>query len=186
MTAGRSNVTHPGTFTGVERRADLVLRSQCPADTATIASAVADVLVAGDVIVLGGDLGAGKTTFTKGLGRALGVSDTITSPTFTLAQMYEANDFVVHHLDVYRIDDPNDVMDLALPELYDSGGVVIIEWGDRIEAALPDSYLFVRFEFGADDDERELSLIGVGPHWHHRLSGVQTVLGPHTSRTQQH
>jgi len=136
------------------------------------------------VLVLGGDLGAGKTTFTKALGAALGIDDNITSPTFTLANQYESGRLLLHHLDVYRIDQIEDVADLALPELYESGGVVVIEWGDTIAPALPAGYLLVRFEFGEGDDERELALHAIGPRWMNRVDNLQNSLANYVDAEQ--
>lgn len=160
----------------MDRSPALVVFAASPQDTAAIAEAIAAVLVAGDVLVLGGDLGAGKTTFTKALGAALDITDHITSPTFTLAQQYDGGRLPLHHLDVYRIDQIEDVIDLALPELYESGGVVVIEWGDTIAPALPAGYLFIRFEFGAGDDDRSLACHTVGPAWTARAPGLKAAL----------
>lgn len=140
-----------------------------PAETATVAAALAAHVQSNDIVVLGGDLGAGKTTFTKAFGAALGVESAITSPTFTLAQRYDGGRLVVHHLDVWRIEQLDEVIDLALPELFESGGVVVIEWGDTIVPALPADYLSVTFVFGEGDDDRVLELDGVGPQWQKRL-----------------
>ena len=161
----------------MDRQVDLVAHSRGPADTARIAIAVAAELVADDVVVLGGDLGAGKTTFTKSLGGALGIDEHITSPTFALAQRYDGGRLVLHHLDVYRINQIEEVADLALPELYESGGVVVIEWGDTIAPALPAQYLLVRFGFGDGDDERTLHLSAFGPAWQARSERLRHGLG---------
>ena len=166
----------------MERAADLTVQSSSPADTAAIAAAIADVLVPNDVLVLGGDLGAGKTTFTKALGAALGIDEPITSPTFTLAQQYEGGRLVVHHLDVYRIDQIEEVIDLALPELFESGGVVVIEWGDTIAPALPSSYALVSFGFGDGDDDRTLSLTAVGTAWGARTARLNEALASYKPR----
>lgn len=160
----------------MERPADLVARSASPEQTAEIAHAIAAVVQPNDVIVLGGDLGAGKTAFTKAFGAALGVTDPITSPTFTLAQQYDGGRLTVHHLDVYRIDQIEEVIDLALPELFESGGVVVIEWGDTIAPALPAGYALVRFGFGDGDDDRSLSLTAVGADWVARVPALQAAL----------
>ena len=85
-------------------------------ETQTVAARLAVLVRAGDLIVLCGDLGAGKTAFTQGLGRALGVTAPITSPTFTLANRYEGDNLTVHHLDVYRLARIEEVRDLGLPE----------------------------------------------------------------------
>lgn len=160
----------------MERPADFVASSSSPADTAVIAAAIAQVLAPNDVLVLGGDLGAGKTTFTKALGAALGIEEPITSPTFTLAQQYDGGRLTVHHLDVYRIDQIEEVIDLALPELFESGGVVVIEWGDTIAPALPAGYALLRFGFGEGDDDRTLALTAVGPAWAARVPALTDML----------
>ncbi len=128
------------------------------------------------MLVLGGDLGAGKTTFTKALGLALGIDEVITSPTFTLHQQYEGGRLTLHHLDVYRIDQIEEVVDLALPELFESGGVVVIEWGDTIAPALPAGYALLSFAFGTGDDERVLSLTAVGARWLARVPALTHLL----------
>lgn len=162
----------------MERPVDLVARSNGPDDTGAIAAVIAETVVAGDVIVLGGDLGAGKTAFTKAFSAALGVTEAVTSPTFTLHQRYDTGRLVVHHLDVYRIEQIEEVTDLALPELFESGGVVVIEWGDTIAPALPaDGYLLLRIEFGAGDDDRSLHLTAHGVPWQARLGRLRESLG---------
>ena len=160
----------------MDRPPEIVAPASSPQDTATIAKAIAAVLAAGDVLVLGGDLGAGKTTFTKALGAALGIDENITSPTFTLAQQYDGGRLVLHHLDVYRLDQIEEVIDLALPELYESGGVVVIEWGDTIAPALPAGYLLIRLAFGEGDDDRTLALHAIGPAWMSRISDLKATL----------
>jgi len=154
----------------------MVALSAAPQETAAIAAAIAAELAPGDVLVLGGDLGAGKTTFTKALGKALGIDEHITSPTFTLAQQYDGGRLTLHHLDVYRLDSIDEVIDLALPELYESGGVVVIEWGDTIAPALPAGYALVRFGFGEGDDDRQISVTAIGPGWTARVPALKAAL----------
>lgn len=160
------------------RPPDLRVRSAAPADTEAVARAIAALCRADDVIVLGGDLGAGKTTFTKALAAGLGVTEQVTSPTFTLAQQYTTGRLPLHHLDVYRIDQLDEVVDLALPELYESRGVVVIEWGDTIAPALPASFLALSFEFGDGDNDRLLELRLIGPGWQPRLEALRESLAP--------
>lgn len=143
-----------------------------------------DLAQPGDVLVLGGDLGAGKTTFTKSFGAGLGVSEPITSPTFTLAQRYDTGRLLLHHLDVYRLDQIDEAIDLALPELLESGGVVVIEWGDKILPALPPDFLHIGFSFGEGDDDRRLDFVAIGPRWQGRVTSIAEALTGHVLETK--
>ena len=114
--------------------------------TQRLAESVAAVVRPGDVLGLDGDLGAGKTTFVRYLARALGVTTPVTSPTFTLANIYETGStLVIHHIDAYRLEGDADAEDLALAELFDSGGIVVVEWAERL--TLPPDRLDLHFEF---------------------------------------
>jgi tRNA threonylcarbamoyladenosine biosynthesis protein TsaE len=144
-------------------------------ETRALGSAVAGLVRAGDIVVLAGDLGAGKTAFTQGLGAGLGVTERITSPTFTLAHLYEGR-LPVHHLDVYRLDQLDEVLDLGLAELLDEGGVVVIEWGDAILPVLPADLLEVRLELGDGDDERTVTFRPVGARWTSRTAALSAAL----------
>lgn len=96
-------------------------------ETFAFAKRVADKLKGGEIILLNGDLGAGKTTFTKGLARALGVKETVTSPTFTYVKEYDGR-LTLYHFDMYRVSDADEVYELGLEEYFYKGGVVIVEW----------------------------------------------------------
>ncbi len=134
-------------------------------ETQEVASKIGALVEQGDLVLLVGELGAGKTTFVQGFGRALGVNEPITSPTFTLAREYDGRQLTVHHLDVFRLEQLDEVLDLALPELLDGPSVTLIEWGDAIIPALPGEYLEVRLEYGDDDDERVIGVHAVGARW---------------------
>jgi tRNA threonylcarbamoyladenosine biosynthesis protein TsaE len=140
-------------------------------ETRTLAARVAGLLAVGDVILLGGDLGAGKTTFTQGLAAAVGVRAPVTSPTFTLVRSYDAGVFQLLHADVYRLEHLQEVIDLGLPELLEEGAVAVIEWGDHAAPALLPDYLHVGFEFGPGDEDRVVELRAVGDRWAARLAG---------------
>ena len=142
------------------------------AETQAVAAAIAAHSRDGDLLVLVGDLGAGKTHFTQGFARALGVEDRVTSPTFTLANRY-VGDLVVNHLDAYRVEQLTEAEDLALPELLEDG-VTLVEWGDLILPALPADLLEVRITLGADDDDRRIELTAVGLGWLERMDAVAT------------
>lgn len=101
--------------------------SRSEKDTFAIAKRVADRLKGGETILLNGDLGAGKTTFTKGLALALGVTETVTSPTFTYVKEYEGR-LPLYHFDMYRVADADEVYELGLEEYFYKDGVVVVEW----------------------------------------------------------
>lgn len=109
--------------------------SRCEKDTFSLAADVAKTLRAGDVILLHGELGAGKTTFTKGLAKALGIEETVTSPTFNYVKEYQGGRLPLFHFDMYRVSDADEVYELGLEEYFYRGGVVVVEWNkfDGIE-----------------------------------------------------
>jgi tRNA threonylcarbamoyladenosine biosynthesis protein TsaE len=163
------------------RAATLVARTTSARETKELAGALAALAQPGDLLVLAGDLGAGKTAFVQGFSAALGVTDPVTSPTFTLAQQYEGR-LTVHHLDVYRLDQLGEVADLGLPELLDDGGVVLIEWGDAILPVLPTDFLEVQLTYGApdrgSDDDRRIVMRPVGPEWARRQVSLLQAVAP--------
>lgn len=152
-------------------------RTTSATETKALAAALAELARPGDLLLLAGDLGAGKTAFTQGYGAALGVDDLITSPTYTLVNSYEGR-LELNHLDVYRLDALAEVADLGVFEMLDEGGVTVIEWGDSVSPVLPADYLEVRFTFGDDDDERSLELVPVGSRWSARTRAVATAVAP--------
>jgi tRNA threonylcarbamoyladenosine biosynthesis protein TsaE len=115
----------------------------------------ARVLRPGDIVLLIGQLGAGKTTFTQGVGRGLGISDRITSPTFTMVRQHESvNDrgiTTLHHADVYRIGTLDEVIDLALGELVEESAVALVEWGDIATSVFGREVMTVTFLIDSDD-----------------------------------
>jgi tRNA threonylcarbamoyladenosine biosynthesis protein TsaE len=143
------------------------LTTDGPADTQALAHALAQVLVDGDLLVLTGDLGAGKTCFTQGLGRGLEIDDRITSPTFTLANRYDGR-LRLNHLDVYRLDSEAETGDLGLAELLEDG-VTVIEWGDRITGVLPHDHLVISLRH----PELEPDLAWDDPRTQHRLIDIE-------------
>jgi tRNA threonylcarbamoyladenosine biosynthesis protein TsaE len=137
-----------------------------PAATQAVAAGIAKTLLPGDILLLDGDLGAGKTTFTQGLARAMGVHDTVTSPTFSLVRSYPtAFGVELIHVDVYRLDTLAEIVALGLPEMLDDGAVAAIEWGERALPALGPDHLGIRFALTDVDGERRVSLTPVGPRW---------------------
>lgn len=151
-------------------------------ETRDLGAALSSLARPGDLLVLAGDLGAGKTALVQGFGKGLGVEQRITSPTFTLVHVYDDGRLPVHHLDVYRLDQLSEALDLGLAEMLDDGGVVLIEWGDAITPVLPHDYLEVRLTFGEGDDDRLLAIRTVGPRWAGRAAQLADVLAPWTKR----
>lgn len=133
-----------------------VVRTADAAATRALATRLAAVAAAGDVVCLWGELGAGKTQFAKGLGRGLGVTDTIASPTFVLMAEYEGR-LPLFHLDLYRIEDAAEALEDGLLDEREAAGVTVVEWADRLGPALPASRLDVRIE-GAGDAVRTIRL----------------------------
>ncbi len=156
-----------------------------PAATKAVGAAIAKTLLPGDVLLLDGDLGAGKTTFTQGLARAMGVRDPVTSPTFTLVRSYPTSFGVeLLHVDVYRLDGLADIVSLGLPEMLENGAVAAIEWGGRAAPALGPDHLDLRLTLTETEGERLVVLSPSGSRWQARWPDLMTAvegLGPSRS-----
>ena len=153
----------------------LDLATVSPEETRAVGEAVAALLRPGDVISLTGDLGAGKTTFVQGAARALGVEDPVLSPTFTLVREYRGR-VPIYHLDVYRLERMQEVLDLGFEELVDRRAIVFIEWGDAIDVLLPPERLQVELTLPSDGQERRLSVTWYGRSWAVRIEPLAAVL----------
>lgn len=116
----------------------------------------------GSVLALLGDLGTGKTALTKYIAEGLGVSELITSPTFTLVQEYYSGRLPLYHFDVYRIDDPEELYELGYEEYFYGKGICVVEWADKIDELLPDSAFQIAIEHGETDEMRIYRVLG-GP-----------------------
>jgi tRNA threonylcarbamoyladenosine biosynthesis protein TsaE len=143
-------------------------------ETLALAWAIGELLRPGDVVSLIGDLGAGKTVFARGIARALGVTEPVVSPSFTIAREYDGRVPLVH-IDVYRIDTIQELHDLGFDELVRDDAVTVVEWGDAIDALLPRERLDVSLQTGAADDERVVELEGHGPSWHGRAAELSAL-----------
>ncbi|MCT4784661.1 MULTISPECIES: tRNA (adenosine(37)-N6)-threonylcarbamoyltransferase complex ATPase subunit type 1 TsaE [Exiguobacterium] len=128
------------------------------AETQAVAEKLAARVTAGTVITLNGDLGAGKTTFTQGFGKGLGVKRNVNSPTFTIMKQYQGR-LPLYHMDVYRLEDTGD--DIGLEEYINGDGVAIVEWSNLIESSLPTERLAITIE-RVGDEERRLTFAPVG------------------------
>ena len=126
------------------------LTSRCEEDTMEIAENIESEKFPGMVICLNGELGSGKTVFVKGFAKALGLNETITSPTFSLVKEYPDGELPLYHMDVYRLDENNNI---GVEDYFNMDGVCIIEWPEMIEDKLPEERLDVTFKV-VDDNTR--------------------------------
>ncbi|MGB7861507.1 MAG: tRNA (adenosine(37)-N6)-threonylcarbamoyltransferase complex ATPase subunit type 1 TsaE [Acidimicrobiia bacterium] len=131
-----------------------------PADTQALGGRLASILRPGDVVVLAGGLGSGKTLFTGGIAAGLGVEETVLSPSFVLVRQYQSGFMPLVHVDVYRLGSLNEFEDLDVFEL-SRDGVLVIEWGDAVDSLMPSDHLRVEFHVGPTDD-RTLRLTTAG------------------------
>jgi tRNA threonylcarbamoyladenosine biosynthesis protein TsaE len=138
-----------------------------PEDTHALGRALAGILRPGDLVVLVGPLGAGKTALTQGIGAGLGVGEPVTSPTFVIARVHRGGRIPLVHVDAYRLGGVADVDDLDLDASTDES-VTVVEWGQGLVEQLADEHLEVRLERG-DDDVRTAVLVPHGPGWKERL-----------------
>lgn len=149
------------------------------AGTRAVAAELGAHLEPGDVIVLAGELGAGKTTFAQGLAAGLGVTEPVTSPTFTIVQEYGGR-IRVAHVDVYRLDRVQELHDLGFEELLDGDRVTLVEWGDLVEQVIPVEHAVVAIAFDANGagDRRTIDLSFHGPRWRARQPRIEHALAP--------
>jgi tRNA threonylcarbamoyladenosine biosynthesis protein TsaE len=150
-------------------RVTLVAESTSAKRTQELAAALAGVVQPGDLLLLVGDLGAGKTTFVQGFAAGLGISETVTSPTFTLVRAYPCGDptrlgsvQILLHADVYRLERLQEVLDLDIHELLEESAVAVVEWGDLAAPVLGDGALSVLLEPGDLEEHRTITLVGEG------------------------
>jgi len=147
-------------------------------DTRAIGGVLAELLRAGDVVALTGELGAGKTTFVQGVARALEYAGPVASPTFTLVREYRTPSLRIVHADVYRLDRVQEVLDLGLQEVLDEDGVLFVEWGDAVAEILPGDPLVVELRVPGDGDERAISIRDSGDDWTVRWERLEQLVGP--------
>jgi tRNA threonylcarbamoyladenosine biosynthesis protein TsaE len=122
----------------------IVVDSASAKETAELGEKLGRVLVAGDVVALAGDLGAGKTAFVQGLARGLGIRGRVSSPTFTIVDEHEDGRVPLYHADFYRLEEAGELDAIGFDDYFARGGVVVVEWADRFPRALPDERLDLR------------------------------------------
>ena len=154
----------------------VTVTTESSADTEALARVVSGHVVGGDVVLLAGDLGAGKTVFARGLGAGLGVTEAVVSPTFTLARVYEGRLRMVH-VDVYRLDTVHELLDLGLDDLAEDHAVTVVEWGDVVSAAFVPDRLEVTLEHLTDEPEaRRVTVTASGATWRVREGRLAAAL----------
>lgn len=152
--------------------------SHSTGETIALGERLGALLAEGDVIVLTGDLGAGKTQLTKGIARALGVADDVTSPTFTIQMVYAGRDFELNHFDLYRLERADELEDTGLFDVLGADGVCVIEWGEQFIDQIGDDRLDVvltRLDDEAapgEEPPRAIDLIPHGPRMIRRLGAA--------------
>lgn len=158
-------------------RADLQVTTASSGQTESLGEVIGNWLMPGDVVLLHGDLGAGKTTLTKGIARAIGVQDTVNSPSFGLVNEYILPHVRLFHLDLYRLDDPDELETIGFAELTSAAdAIAIVEWPERAGAMLPDRYLLVDIVY-AGDGHRTVHVTAVPESgWHDRWPGLEKAL----------
>jgi tRNA threonylcarbamoyladenosine biosynthesis protein TsaE len=159
---------------------ELHLRAAEPDDTRAIGGALAPLFRPRDAVILTGELGAGKTTFVQGVAKGLAIDEPVVSPTFVLIKEYSGR-LEVAHVDVYRLDRVQDVVDLGLDDLGEGEDLLLVEWGDAVEGLLPPDRLRVELttEDGAGEDEtRRVAIAGAGSSWAARWEQVEHAVAP--------
>lgn len=160
----------------------ITLCSNSVEQTCAIASALARVVRAGDIIVLSGEMGAGKTAFARGFAEGLGVGadDHVASPTFNLVHVHDSGRIRLLHADLHRLSSTAEVADLGLRESADMGAVVLVEWGDMV-AEMLGGHLVVMLETDDDDvDERVITVSVEGHGWDQRWERLRSALAEWT------
>jgi tRNA threonylcarbamoyladenosine biosynthesis protein TsaE len=164
----------------------VVLATDSAEATRELAAALAGLCMPGDIVLLAGDLGAGKTTFAQGFGRALGVDEPVTSPTFTLVRQYQVPTgptglSTLLHADVYRLDHLGEIADLGLGQLVEDGGVALVEWGDAAEPVLGSGALSLQLVADPDDEaHRAVTVAADESSWADRWDRLVAALAPWT------
>lgn len=145
--------------------------SQSVEQTHELGARLAAHLRAGDVLALQGDLGAGKTNFVQGLARGLGITEDVTSPTFILANEYYTGRVPLFHVDVYRVENADEAAGFGLDDYLNGNGVTVVEWAERVRAALPHDVLWVELEY-VSENERSLRFRPGGARSQELLEGI--------------
>lgn len=138
-----------------------IYKTYSPKETENLAFKLAEKIPYGKVVAMFGDLGAGKTAFTRGFTKGMGISCDVSSPTFALVNEYRSTDKTLYHFDMYRISGWDDLYSTGYFDYLDEGASLIIEWSENIEAVLPDDCIRITIRKTDDENERIIEVIGV-------------------------
>ncbi|SNX53093.1 tRNA (adenosine(37)-N6)-threonylcarbamoyltransferase complex ATPase subunit type 1 TsaE [Thermoanaerobacterium sp. RBIITD] len=130
-------------------------------ETENLGVKLGKLLKKGDIVLLSGNLGTGKTVLTKGIAKGMGILDYVTSPTFMIVNEHMGNT-PLYHFDVYRIEDYTELYDIGYEEYFYGNGVCVIEWPEKIKPLIPKEYLYVHIDSGSTDDERVIEIAPCG------------------------
>ena len=134
--------------------------SNSPAETEALGAALAERLKPGTVVAFSGDLGAGKTAFVRGMARGLGISERVTSPTFTIVNEYEGGRLPLFHFDMYRLGSSDELFDIGWEDYLVRGGVCAVEWSENVSDAMEGDCIRVDIRRGAHDNQRLITIEG--------------------------
>lgn len=154
----------------------ITLTASNPSDTASIAAVLAEMAKPGDMFVLIGEMGAGKTFFAQQFGAGLGITEPITSPTFNLLHNYQGGRLPMHHADLYRLERTGELADLGIAELVEAGGVALVEWGDVVGDDIGDGLTITIEHVDGSDDVRHISIGWRGKQWETRWDKLRSAL----------
>jgi len=146
------------------------MRTHSAEETRQLGEWLAGRLKAGDTLLLRGELGSGKSEFTRGLAKGLGVTETVTSPSFTILNVYESGRLPLYHFDWYRLEDSGELYELGMDEYLGGDGIAAVEWPEQCEDAVPEDALEIRFRY-VDENTRDLSFRRLGAF--HEIDGVE-------------
>lgn len=135
----------------------MIIKTSSPEETENLGKKIGKSLKSGDLILLSGDMGSGKTHLVKGIAKSLGYDGYVTSPTFTIVNTYEGKDFKINHLDVYRVNDEEELLNIGIEEMIFGKDISIIEWANLIPSLIPNKYLDIKFT-RISDNERKIEI----------------------------
>lgn len=153
-----------------EDRKPIVRTMNSVEDTAALASEFARILEKGDILLFTGEIGTGKTTFIQALAKNLGIKELVTSPTFVIHMLRESGRIPFSHVDLYRLNNDDEVESIGFEEYYDTA-VTVVEWADRYSGFEP-PYIELHFEYGVHEKERIVSIFPNGGDWNKRLNQI--------------